>query len=120
MGVDFNIDVIYFHRPREIGLFISPPQVQTGVTGGSSLSGGIIWGVGSPDGYAGAAFVQGMHTPPFVIPVGEIVIPVPGTEFERGVSSGATTCYLGVAFGLEAGVYEEPSFAVRLWYIVLP
>ncbi len=96
IGVDFNFDVVYFSRLREIGVFGSPPLLQTGFTEGMSPSGGIVWGEGfSSDEYTGAAFVQGVHTPPFVIPLGEIAIPVPGIELEQASSPGAVVHYLG-------------------------
>ena len=121
IGVDFNFDVVYFSRSREIGVFGSPPLLQTGFTGGMSPSGGILWGEGfSSDEYTGAAFVQGVHTPPFVIPLGEIVIPVPGIELEQASSPGAVVHYLGVAPGPEVGVYEEPSYTIRLWHFKFP
>lgn len=121
IGIDLNFDVVYFNQSKEIAVFVSPPLAQTGFTGGSSLSGGVLWGQGaSSEEYAGTAFGQGIHTPPFVISVGETLIPVPGIEFERAWSSSAVLCYFGIASGLEMGVYEEPSYAIRLLHFHLP
>ena len=56
-----------------------------------------------------------------LLPVGEAVIPVPGIEFERAMSSTATAFYLGFTNEpTEAAIYEMPSyshllFKFRLW-----
>ena len=119
-GLDINFDLIYFIHNNELVLFTTPPSIQEGVTGGAALSGGLLWGNGrTSSDYTGVSFIQGMHTPPMLIPLGEIVVPVPGVELERSSSTTSSSVYFGISAGLETGLYEEMSPTVRLWHMYM-
>ncbi len=128
--VDGNADLLFFPETGEIAFFVSPSsivKIQEGQSAwnfglGASPTRGIVWGEGkTPEDYAGLAWVQGVHTPPIVIPVGEAAIPIPGIELERAVSNTATAFYLGVTNTPTElfTVYETPSYSHLLFKIEL-
>jgi hypothetical protein len=112
---DFNIDLLYFRRSKQVGLFLSP-GFQEGVSGGSSFSGGLLISTNMPDRstYAGLSWVLGggdIPIPPLgVIVEGDISVNVPNAE-----NTIPTTFYLGAGpLQPEAGGYRGGSYAIDI------
>jgi len=102
-------------------VFISLPFEQSGFTRENSLSAGVLWGkVFHQKATLELLLYKGFTHHPLLFLMGKLWIPVPGIEFERLWSSSAVVYYLGIAPGPEVGLYEEPSYSIRLWHFRFP
>lgn len=114
-GSDLNVDLLYFGRSDEAGLFVSPGG-QMGSGGGSAITGGILIGENMPGrgSYSGASYtVAGVDVP---------VVPL-GVNLEGDYSVGSpnpdgtipSTTYVGVGpLQPEAGSYSGASYTVPI------
>jgi hypothetical protein len=110
-GADLNIDILFFGRSKELGLFVSPGS-QGGDGGGISITGGILISKNMPSrgSYAGPAYGGGTSIP--VVPLGiqlegEYSISPPNPD---GTLPQTTYIGLGPLTG-EAGSYANANVA---------
>ena len=113
-GTDLNIDVLYFGRSDEFGLFASPGG-QSGGGGGYALTGGILIAQNMPGrgSYAGSSYTAGGDIP--IIPLGvnlegEYSLSAPNAD-----GSIPQTAYIGLGpLQGEIGSYTGASVAIPI------
>jgi hypothetical protein len=115
-GGDLNIDLLYFGRSNQFGLFVSPGG-QAGEGGGSDITGGILIAQNTPDreSYAGPSYTIGGTDVP-VIPLGINVEGDYSVSSPNADGSIPKTTYMGVGpLSGEAGTYSGSNYSVSVF-----
>jgi hypothetical protein len=114
-GADLNVDLLYFGRSNELGLFVTPGG-QQGTGGGAAMTGGVLIGHNMPNSgsYAGASYtVAGGDIP--VIPLGINVEGDVTISTQNPDGSIPQAVYLGVGpLQPEASAYSGAGYTIPI------